>query len=611
MEPFPSYYEIPMEQQSHTLTPGEGLVGQQEINHADGQFQPSQHEAGADVHMQRTSSTNAPYHHARLATSLPAGSRFLPHAGGGQPVTPPRHYEGEYDPRHQSHREHRQHRQHHTFLPGLPERITHPGRSQYDDPHNYKTQDDESPSQTDNSELPLLSSEVADLFQPATPVCPRQPAVGPSSAQALSTGSPTQKDPADNSPCSHRQRRLTKKEQKALPWEEQAKYKQEAYRQKGALKRQQIQERKQRDKATVTTPTAKVSDMVVTPPGPPARSNKKRKANNKIVSRVPPTPPPNLRGGHHDAGLMGHTNLPDWYGANITDQMIRSDGTQAEHYADVSPFGRSSPYTPHSVRQSELFSSPCDRARKPPTTPRYDWDAVPQPITLKYQEYKWSVIHYSLDPSHNFPYAQCFLDALTQNTLVNEPKTYKWASHSTRGFIKDGSRFSLLVLHNAANPFTWDSPYDTTTTVGVYGRYWYEHEEIHWVTFCPGIADILAVAQQQGFITQIQTWQFDMPANDKRFHRAYWLAANMLSLGGLLGRGGDKEDDSDAPDIPFEDDFQVSEEDLQSAWDEGVTDVSLDKASELWERLLEDLEFTEVPEGGWEHIPTWGTEMEY
>jgi len=234
---------------------------------------------------------------------------------------------------------------------------------------------------------------------------------------------------------------------------------------------------------------------------------------------------------------------------------------------------------------------------------------VPQPIVPDYEDYKWSVNVYSLEPSRGFPYAQCFLDVLTNTTIARHLKSFKWASHTTRGFIRDGSRFSLLVLNNAANPFTWDSAPDSTTTIGVYGRYWYQHSEIHWVTFAPGIADLLYSAEQQGCIARVQHWGCYMQAREKRFHRAYWLAANRLPLGGLLSHGGDEDGDEDVPEVPYEDEFKVSEEDLQDAWDAGVTDASLDEARLLWERLLEDVELANVPEDGWEHVVTGGSEL--
>jgi hypothetical protein len=188
---------------------------------------------------------------------------------------------------------------------------------------------------------------------------------------------------------------------------------------------------------------------------------------------------------------------------------------------------------------------------------------------------------------------------------------YKWHAHTTTGFIKDGTRLSVLVLHNAANPFTWGMASDSTTSVGVYGRYAHTHSEIHWTTIAPGIGDFVKMCVDEGFWELKQKWHVDMQkASEKRFHKAYWLAANMLPLKGLLNHGLQPERPHDAlEEGEISDDFEISEQELQSGWD-GVV-VSVEQSEATWQRILDEVDGLDVQTLGSEHIEIGGTERAF
>lgn len=104
--------------------------------------------------------------------------------------------------------------------------------------------------------------------------------------------------------------------------------------------------------------------------------------------------------------------------------------------------------------------------------------------------------HYQLQPK-GYDFAQRWFQALFGNTL-SAGNNARHVTHVSRGFIiKDGDRDSIIALHNAVNPFEYEPTPTSTVMIGVYG---YE-------------------------------------ATERRFHRAYWLAANQLGMKDLLNRG--------------------------------------------------------------------------
>lgn len=216
---------------------------------------------------------------------------------------------------------------------------------------------------------------------------------------------------------------------------------------------------------------------------------------------------------------------------------------------------------------------------------------------------------YELDSASDtkFEFAETYVeDWLKENVYSSEG--HKWHAHVTAGFIKDGNRFSILVLHNAANPFEWGPPVETTTTIGVYGRFAHTHDEIHWTTITPSIPDLFKERME---LSVKQKWDCDMPkASEKRFHRAYWLAANMLPLKGILNRCEAHEEPHDAVEAgEMEEEFEAGEEDLECCWSDGPTsDEDCEKA---WQRVLDNVDGKDMDSLGYEHIVIGGLEREY
>ncbi|KAH7398559.1 hypothetical protein BKA66DRAFT_566154 [Pyrenochaeta sp. MPI-SDFR-AT-0127] len=243
------------------------------------------------------------------------------------------------------------------------------------------------------------------------------------------------------------------------------------------------------------------------------------------------------------------------------------------------------------------------------SAPQTAWDDLEQSITSNYEEYKWSIKLYEVKIAQYYDFAQAFLEDLFKYNL-HDTIQYKWHTHTTTGFIKDGDRLSFVVLQNAANPFTWGMAPDSTTSIGVYGRYSNLQEKtIHWKTLAPNISDILQMCVDQEYIQVKQKWHVDMTkASDRRFHRAYWMAANMMPLKGLLGHALPDEKAHDAVDEDLDDDFEVTEADLQSSW--ANEDVTEEQSADAWAKILEHNEFNDAPENGYEHVVTGNSEWD-
>jgi hypothetical protein len=238
----------------------------------------------------------------------------------------------------------------------------------------------------------------------------------------------------------------------------------------------------------------------------------------------------------------------------------------------------------------------------PPEPDPIDCDTQPQHITSTYENYKWSITHYTLPLTSAYAFAQSWLeDLLAMN--VQAP-TYTWHSHTSTGFIKDGTRHSFIALHNAVDPFE-TALATSTTTIGVYGAHWHDHEEIHWKTVAPDIKWLLQWCEVQGAIKVKGRWKPGVArASERRFHRAYWIAARREPLRGLLNHGETRDVAHDAVEGDVEDWFEFSERDLVGEWEGGG--VSGGQAEEAWQRVLESNEDAEWvgEEGNGEYVVT-------
>jgi hypothetical protein len=246
---------------------------------------------------------------------------------------------------------------------------------------------------------------------------------------------------------------------------------------------------------------------------------------------------------------------------------------------------------------------PYQLAIRPKTPgPAPDWDSLCQPIALHYEEYNWSVQLYELnDVKSGYDFAQPWLEKVYAQRL-NFATVHKWYTHVSNGFIRDGGRLSMIVLHNATNPFR--SGADSTTSIGVYGRHWHQHNEIHWTTITPGIRDLFDFCKRSLFIRERQRWRVDMAkASERRFHRAYWLAANCLELGNLLNHGRGEDEAHDTVDGD-EEPITFTEDDVGSEWD-----VSADESAAAWAGVLRlNEEMPEPPADGWDYVVTGSSE---
>ncbi|KAL5116515.1 hypothetical protein ACEQ8H_005636 [Pleosporales sp. CAS-2024a] len=228
-----------------------------------------------------------------------------------------------------------------------------------------------------------------------------------------------------------------------------------------------------------------------------------------------------------------------------------------------------------------------------------DWDALPQRISSEYDDYKWSVTLYETDSKSRYDFAQTWLEALFAGSEVG-CAGYKWHAHSTRGFIQDGGRLSFIALHNAVNPFEPVPHATSTSSIAVYGRFWHDHDEMHWTTFAPGIRALLEYCEKQGGIRVKHVWKWDdASAAERRFHRAYWLAASMLPVKDLLNHRGRMDQVHDAGDEALEEAFEASEDDLHGGdeWDN-----TLAESEEAWQDIMDKVADIDVAFGG---IPTF------
>ncbi|KAJ4352491.1 uncharacterized protein N0V89_007839 [Didymosphaeria variabile] len=170
-----------------------------------------------------------------------------------------------------------------------------------------------------------------------------------------------------------------------------------------------------------------------------------------------------------------------------------------------------------------------------------------QRIVADYGDYQAPVTLYEIVPmTTGCYYAQAWLDNNTSDHPPSPTLLSQYGSvqnieyrfyHSTQGFIHSGNALSLLVLHNATDPWAHTTlQRESTTTIGTYGYHCFEDDWIHWVTFTPSVETWLKTMEKEGYIKKVREWSKDMQPREKRFHKAYWMAANRRELGGLLRR---------------------------------------------------------------------------
>jgi hypothetical protein len=214
---------------------------------------------------------------------------------------------------------------------------------------------------------------------------------------------------------------------------------------------------------------------------------------------------------------------------------------------------------------------------------------------------------YEIHPNRQYDFAQSFIESFFDQNIYSSSQ-FKWHAHTSPGFIKDGNRRSLIVLHNAANPFTWGiDSINTSTIIGVYGRHAHEHDEIRWTTIAPGLKAFFQTLIDQEYIRLKLEWRPDMKASEKRFHRAYWLAANRLPLRGLLNHGLEVGPVHDQP-VEVDEGVVFSVEDLSTGWDGEDVEMDGERSARMWQGILDEMERYEFEELGGEYMDIGGSE---
>lgn len=192
-------------------------------------------------------------------------------------------------------------------------------------------------------------------------------------------------------------------------------------------------------------------------------------------------------------------------------------------------------------------------------------------------------------PLCGYDYAESWVQALLAwNPATDYPARH--VAHVSEGFIENGGPLSIIMLCNATNPFEYEPVPVATTTIGVYGFHWNKHEEIHWITVAKDVRWLILGCLQGGYIKLEHRWAFDDPnASERRFHRAYWLAANRRELGGLLNRSPstatqpDLIEDKSAEDP--DNDFLINKEDLTNE-----CNAKADQSESAWREVSEEVE---------------------
>lgn len=112
---------------------------------------------------------------------------------------------------------------------------------------------------------------------------------------------------------------------------------------------------------------------------------------------------------------------------------------------------------------------------------------------------------------------------------------------------------------------------------------------------------------EEGVTELKQKWSFnEFKASEKRFHRAYWLAANMLPLKGLLNNRMEAEKPHDAPE-----DEEMDGEEFEFTAEELQTGEENEEGEESWKKILDEVGGLSVDELGGDHVVTGGKEKEW
>lgn len=324
--------------------------------------------------------------------------------------------------------------------------------------------------------------------------------------------------------------------QSQLPIDKKSRLKQEAYRMKGEILRRHKaisnQKRLQPSysaSSTVDTQSPKIRQQKKTKPATSRSSRRKCSSTDDDAAQ-----PPNMSPGLHHASSPTVNLVSDY-------ALTPNEVPCVFLYGYDAPFPATETFAVTQTTQSceqhvsslpglEIEPSHLNTDR-PLNKQHQDLEDLDQALNVAYEEYKWSVKLYKMNVDKTgYKFALLWLE--DQLATLDYLFSHKWFAHTSEGFLQDGNHLTFLVLHNAANPFEFQTHVSTTT----FGYHESSVDSINWTTIAPGLRSLIDVWVTEGSIELAQKWHIDMLPKEKRFHRAYWKAANMLPLEGLLNR---------------------------------------------------------------------------
>ena len=112
-------------------------------------------------------------------------------------------------------------------------------------------------------------------------------------------------------------------------------------------------------------------------------------------------------------------------------------------------------------------------------------------------------------------------------TALQSEYQYRDYSHISKGSIEINSWHLLLVLCTATNPFKYETSPERMIAVGVHEYHWYRRDKIRWPALDSYQRRVFAQCVLKNHLVLKHKWGVDTEkATEKRFHRAYWLAAD-------------------------------------------------------------------------------------
>lgn len=227
-----------------------------------------------------------------------------------------------------------------------------------------------------------------------------------------------------------------------------------------------------------------------------------------------------------------------------------------------------------------------------PPRPPLDWDEYDQRIVTDYNQYRWPVKLYRINVEKTgYQFAMLWLE--DQLDALDFNNVYKWHQHITDGFIEGSDHLTFIVLHNAADPFLWDTPTPSTSSFCYHES---SADSITWKTITPSLRSTVDRWVAEDLVTEVRRWTLSMSPRDKRFHKGYWTAANMLPLKSLLNRRDADDTKVRLPISGNDSPISIHESDVNN---DGI-DISPQESWALWRKIKEEIRKDLLPRS--EHV---------